>query len=369
MAKSPFGRICPVAIVVAIIWTAWAGVAAFVLVIDPYDVRPWGAPSTLKESYDPFEMDRFLSIASKDPAADLVLIGTSPTTPYSPTELVRAYSEAKRPSNVSLHGGLGVDRLAIMDAFAARSKARHYLITVDFFLAAPDQRSRPGFPLYLYNDNVADDLRIVTPRAVMDAVRVMQWGTPVVDPNAARLAEANFNAQTARNWRRPERRLIHWQASRDRRNRIFSRGRTDCAQFPAVAAFMGSVTRLRERGARVDLLIPTYASALWFEWSLDRERLRELGPSMLEEQLAMRRCVVRAASTIGVAVHAQDDDARLINDLKNFRDPGHIQGTANLMAFVTMPKDPRTRLTPERYEAYADRVRAGVRAFDPEAPW
>ena len=369
MAQSAFRRVRPLVIAVAMIWTSWACVTAFVVLVDPYDVRPWGASSTLMEGFDPFAMDRFLSIASKDPEADLVLIGTSPTTPYSPADLLRAYPEAERPWNVSLHGGLGVDRLVTMEAFAARSNAMHYLITVDFFLAARDQRSRPGFAFHLHNSSFVDDLRVVTPDAVADAVRVMRRGSPIADEEIARLAEADFNFRTARHWRQPERRLIHRRAARVGRGVIFSAGRTECSEFPGVATFMQSVTRLRERGARVDLLVPTYASALWFEWSVDRERLRELGPSMLEEQLAMRRCVVRLADTIGVAVYAQDDDARLINDLRNFRDPGHIQGEENLMAFITMPKNPESRLTPGSFDAYADRVRVGVQAFDPEATW
>lgn len=369
MAKSTFRQVFPVAVAVAMVWSLWAGVAAFVVAIDPYDVWPWGAPSALNEGYDPLAMDRLLAIAIKDPDADLVLIGTSPTTPYSPADLRRAYPEAGRPWNVSLHGGWGGDRLATMDAFAARSDAMHYLITVDFFLAARSQRSRPGFAFYLHNRSFVDDLRVVTPQAVSDAVRVLRLGSPVEDQNAALLAEAKFNSLAARRWRSPERRVILRRTSREGRGVIFSSGRTECSEFPGVAAFMRSVARLRKRGARVDLLIPTYASALWFEWSVDRERLRELGPSMLEEQLAMRRCVILAADLVGAAVYAQDDDARLINDLRNFRDPGHIQGAANLMAFISMPRDPPTRLTPSGFDAYADRVRAGVQAFDPEAPW
>lgn len=369
MAQSVFRRVRPVVIAVAMIWTSWACVAAFVVLVDPYDVQPWGAPSTLTEGFDPFAMDRFLSIATRDPDADLVLIGTSPTTPYSPADLRRAYPEAERPWNVSLHGGMGVDRLATMDAFAARSNAMHYLVTVDFFLAARTQRPRPGFAFHLHNSSFVDDLRVVTPHAVADAVRVMRQGSPVAGEDVARLAEADFNSRAARHWRQPERRLIHRRAAREGRGVIFSAGRVECSQFPGAAAFMDAVARLRERGARVDLLVPTYASALWFEWSVDRERLRELGPFMLEDQLAMRRCIVQNASVIGVGVYAQDDDAGLINDLRNFRDPGHIQGADNLMAFIAMPKNPETRLTPGNFDAYADRVRAGVRAFDPEAPW
>jgi hypothetical protein len=146
---------------------------------------------------------------------------------------------------------------------------------------------------------------------------------------------------------------------------IFSTGRAECKAFPGVATFMYSVIRLLERRALVDLLVPTYDSALWFEWPVDRERIRELGPSMLEEQLAMCRCAIRLADTIGVAVYAQDNDARLINDLRNFRNPGHIQGEENLMAFIAMPTNPEARLTPGSFDAYADRVRVGVQAFDP----
>lgn len=81
----------------------------------------------------------------------------------------------------------------------------------------------------------------------------------------------------------------------------------------------------------------------------------------------MRLCVVRAASTVGVAVQAQDDDARLINDLKSFRDPGHIQGTANLMAFITMPRDQEPGGLPRGMRPTLIGYVPALELFDPEA--
>lgn len=351
------------------IWLVWAALSAFVLVVDPYDVRPWGARSVLPGAFQPFEMDRLVRLAASDPEADLVLIGSSPTTPYTPDALRRVWPEARRPWNVSLHGGWAEDRFLTLNEFADRSNATHYLITVDFFLAARTPRARPTFPFFLYDRTPVNDLRVLTPRAVADALRVLREGTPYPDGAAVERQEAEFNATLRDHHRLPYFRDLLDTAVRDGQAAMRRRSDATCADLPGVTAFMAGVGRLRARGARVDLLIPIYSSAVYYEWAQDPDRRRELGPAPLEDQLLMRRCVVVAAQAMGVAVHAADDDARLVNDLRNFRDPGHLSGEANLAAFIALPRDPTTRLTPDNFDAYAARVRANVLAFRPGRDW
>lgn len=362
-------NLSPVAVAVSGVWATWAALAVFVSAVDPYDLHPWGARTGIPGAFQPFVGERYLAMAIKDPNADLVLIGSSPTTPYAPDDLRLAYPDARKPWNVSLHGGLGVDRMAIMDAFARDSAAKRYLITVDVFLAARNQEARPGFPFFAYDRAFWNDLRIVTPQALADSLTVLRFGSPEPDPAATLREERELNVSTAKLWRTPENRLRLVQAVSQGREAITGGDRTACSDFPAVTEFMRSVGRLRATGARVDLLIPTYSSALWFGWARDAERRREFGTHLLSDQLAMRRCVVLAASSMGVSVHAQDATSPALNDLRNFRDPGHIHGRANLMAFISMPNDPATRLTPENFDGYAQGVRAAARTFDPNAPW
>lgn len=361
--------LCPVAASVGAIWSICVAVCAFVIAVDPYDARSWGADTTLPGRFEPFHMDRLIFIAAKDRGADLVLVGTSPTTPYSPRDLQRAYSIARRPWNISVHGGLGQDRLIALSTFAEYSSVRHYIITVDFFLAAWRLRLRPDFPAYMYDADIVNDLRIFNARSVTDAYSVLVHGSLHPEAGAALRAESDFNRAVAAHWRSQEQRALMRHAARNFRAEVFSRGRSRCDTFPAATEFMEAVGRLRTRGARVDLLIPTYSSAFWFTWAADKARLRELGPSMLEDQLAMRRCVVSHATRLGAAVYAQDDNPEIINDLRLFRDPGHIQGDATLQAFIRMPEDARHRLTPDNFDDYAHRVRLAVLKFDPDAPW
>lgn len=359
----------PVVAAVAAVWAVWAALALFVTAVDPYDLHPWGAPTSLPGAFEPFDGADHLAIAVKDVDADLVLIGSSPTTPYTPSDLRRAWPKARRPWNVSLHGGLAGDRLVTMDTFARGSRAGHYLITVDAFLAAPNMEARQGFPFHAYDRAIWNDLRVLTPRAVRDSLTVLRHGSPRPDPGVALRAERENNLLVARLWRSEDTRARLREAVVPGAPAIADAPARDCADFPVARAFMRSVARLRATGARVDLLIPTYSSALWFGWAQEPERLRAHGPHMLADQLAMRRCVVVAAAALGVAVHAQNPRSPSLNDLREFRDPGHLRGSENLAAFISLPRDPSTRLTPDNFEAYAEGVRQQARSFDPEAPW
>jgi hypothetical protein len=104
----------------------------------------------------------------------------------------------------------------------------------------------------------------------------------------------------------------------------------NCGQLDVINDDLVPFARaLSERGVELDVIFPVYSPVLFYEWIDRDERLRVNGPSFMNDQLLMRRCVVEALDSIpGIRVFAFDNVPGLAANLANFRDPGHLYNEA-----------------------------------------
>ena len=147
LARRPFASL------VAAVWVTYAGLTAFVVAIDPFDLFPWGARVTVPTRFDPGNVTRLMRIAAKDAATDTVLIGSSNSAMFTPDDIKAAFPDAHQVWNVSYHGATAYDRLLTTDQFLKYSNARHFIFVFDYFYAQSIHRADNDFPDQFYLDN------------------------------------------------------------------------------------------------------------------------------------------------------------------------------------------------------------------------
>lgn len=336
-------------------------IVAVVAAVDPYDVYPWGAQVKVPGNYAPFDMPSLVRAAARDTDSELVLIGSSPTTIFTQQDIAAAYPGYAKPWNVSYHGATATDRAQLIDQFVRYSRARRYLITLDYFYAKRVAETRPMFPSYLYDGDPTNDVRMINRPSLKAVLSVLRGGSPLTNPRDPVTRERAFHDEERAKFQN----IAYMRSIRDRIGRhrptIAQTSDIACAGMPALSSLIGQVRALTSKGARVDILIPPYALASYYDWAGDPTLRKAGGATLLSDQLAMRRCAVLGVASIPNAhVYSIDLDFELAGDLANFRDSTHIESPVGLSRFINMANDPGAELTPDNIDEYVTALRNAV---------
>jgi len=352
----------PTVLVVAVLWSAYMAVGAFIVAVDPYDLYPWGAHARMPSNREPFEVMNLMRLAAKDPIADTVLIGSSPTTMYSPDDILEAFPGSKSAWNVSYHAGTAYDRHITINEFAKYSRAKHFIVTLDFFYATVLDRKRSTFPDYMYDGNPTHAFRMISAHTLKAAIKTIVSGSPFPDKAGMERQEHEFNEGERRKYHSPEQ-IDEFRKAIDKyRNTIAAVGKQNCGDFPMLPRLIADVRALAAHGATVDLFIPAYSPVAYYFWADNPDFRNLVGSAALYDQMQMRRCVVLETADIPrTKVSSLDLDFARTSDYANFRDMTHLYDTKFLKRWLSMSRDPQNTLTAQNVDAYVatmiDRVK------------
>ncbi len=140
--------------------------------------------------------------------------------------------------------------------------------------------------------------------------------------------------------------------------------RLTCTSMNAIGGNLVPFVRaLAARGAEVDVLMPVYAWVLYY-WTVDPHGRGLSRPSLLNDQLQMRHCIVEALDGLpGVRIFAFDDVPGLAADARNYFDPVHLYNpAANRYVLQSIANDEH-RLTRDNIDAKNTQMRLGVTQY------
>ncbi len=363
-ARRPMRRLTPIVRAALALLALYWPIAIAVLAVDPYDIYPWGSRHALP-AMDTTENSRFLvSAAAKDPGIDLVMIGSSVSTSYTPGQMELVFPGVRHAWNMSYPSASPADRALTIGMFLQRSPARRYVIWMDWTYTLPPGKQRDAFPDYLYDANHFNDLRMVNQETIVAAWTELHGSGPATQGQALGRQREIKQAADYKAFQAPE--SLHRLQSIIESNRAQVAGpwRASCDLYPTLTLqLVPELHAFAQRHRRVDLVFPAYSAAAYY---LDAAHG---SGATLPEQLNFRRCVVAAVSNIpGVAVWAPDTDAALIADLGNYRNTTHLYAPDALMKVLRSIGDPAYRVDPGNVDAYLDRLRATVVTYDANHP-
>jgi len=302
--------------------------ALLLALIDPFAIYPWGIRPKLKMNGDySADATRFLAAAvAKTPSFDTILLGGSTSRPYTPQMMEEILPGTRSAFNFSYSSPSPADRTAILRQLLQFSHARRLILEADWSYVLPKavQHPTPGFPMYLYDEVWWNDVRGMS-REAFQLSRAALQGDALWLPSWSRSAE---QVGYRKRYERMQSETSQTQfRSFIARNKVSINNPSEltCRAMDAISEDLVPFARaFSARGVEVDVVLPPYSWVLYY-WTADVDPRGVTRPSMLNDVLQMRRCLVQALDDIPhVRIFSFDNIPGLASDWKNYFDPGHL---------------------------------------------
>ncbi len=355
---APRARMSPFVLVSGLFLIAYWVVAAFVVIVDPYDLRPWGAKVTPPSSLSQPETRVLAMAVARSQAFDLVMVGSSTAAPYRPEQIRAAFPRVENPVNFSYFGARPGDRDFVTRAVARYTGADRVVIWIDWTYIWEPEELIPGWPTYMYDANPTNDLRMINHEAIGASIDVLAGKPPIRSSKASVESLAGAWRREYEAYQSPGAMQATMAQYRASVADLRPGAARSCDSYRTLTEQLAPALRtLAERGKAVDLILPPY-SVVFYGHTL---RSRGYDFSSL---LAFRRCLALATADMAqVNVWALDSDIAMISDLGNYRDAAHLYRPGALQSALAGIGDPRYRLTPQNVDAQNDALWRAVQGY------
>lgn len=348
----------PMLLAATLIAAVYLSLAAITIAVDPHNIYSWGAEPRIEPGDTPRDLViDWIEVAAKDPAYNTFLVGSSITAMYTPEYLAGILGPDTHVANLSYGGPRPRDRDLVLDQLVENPAIQHVILTFDWTYIQDPEVTNLGFPTFLYDSDVTNDLRMVNLSTILRTFDILGGELTYSNPDDA--SYADFIEKMYDGFQRPsEMARIERLINRNRTKIGASSGR-DCGSFHAINdQLVPDIAALSAKGVKVDILFPVVSYAFYYV------RQNDISPTLLDEQMIARRCLVNAVGDFpGARVFALDSDPAVAGDLANFREVGHVYDPAILRRLITAMKTGNDRLTRENFARYEKEIRLAVEEY------
>ena len=350
----------PILLAAGVLTAIYLVLAAVVITVDPYNVYRWGAPTRIEQSDTPRDLViDWIDVAAKDPAYNTFLVGSSVTAMFSPDYTEAVLGPDAEVVNLSYGGPRPRDRDLVLDQLVESDTVKHVILTFDWTYIQDPDVTNISFPTFLYDDDLANDLRMVNFSTIKTTFEILAGEQFYSNPDDA--SYVRYVDRMYERFQRPEEMASIEKTVARYRPQIGKSSGRDCASYHAINdQLVPNLKTLSDRGVKVDIMVPIFSYAFYYV------RRDDISPTLLDEMMIARRCLVAATSDLPqVSIYAFDDDPAVAGDLGKFREVGHIYDAAILHDFVTAIATGNGRLNRDNFPAYERRVRTAVENYRP----
>lgn len=340
------------------IWLVYLSVVATVLVTDPYDIYRWGSKVQFTANDVPRDnVIRLIDAVAKKTDINTFLVGGSTTAMYSPDDIENALGGKTVAYNLSYGGPRPMDRDIVLDQLAAIARSDRIIMTFDWMYILDPESMRQGFPEFLYDREILDDIRMVDLAAVARTLQILTGKVQYDSKDGERYAK--FVEQQYRAFQEKSKMAKLQVLIEQYRPVIDAPSGRSCSSFNAIdEQLVPTLRKFNEMGVEVDILIPILSYANYYF------RMSDISPTLLDEVLLSRRCLVEAVEGLhNVRVFAFDHDPAIAGDLANFRDPGHVYNPEILRKTLTSISTGNNILNRSNIDDYERRIRTEVKSY------
>ena len=150
-----------------LITALYLSLAALVIAVDPHNIYSWGAEPRIEPGDTPRDLViDWIDVATKDPAYNTFLVGSSITAMYTPEYMQDVLGPDARVANLSYGGPRPVDRDLILDRLVESPNVEHVILTFDWTYMEDPDVANSSFPTFLYDGDITNDLRMVNPPTI-----------------------------------------------------------------------------------------------------------------------------------------------------------------------------------------------------------
>jgi hypothetical protein len=310
------------------IGTAYWALALALAWIDPFAVYSWGVAPQLKSSdeYSLHSKPYLVDTVAKSADIDTIFVGGSTGHFYTTQMMQEILPSTRRAFNLSYSGPAYPDREVVQRLLLDHSHGRRFIVEASWNYIVPKENQvvSTAFPNYLYDNVWWNDLRAVNWETIKLTIALLQ-GKPL-------WIDAWTPSREYEGYRRRYELLHRQDAIADfkgyiSRNKasIDTPSKLTCESMNAIGdGLVPFVRALAKRGAEVDVLLPAYSWVMYY-WTSETDKRRLSRPSLLNDLLTMRQCLVQSLDGLpGVRIFAFEDVPGLASDMRNYFDPGHL---------------------------------------------
>lgn len=354
---------------VALAYLLGFGLQAFVMAVDPFDLRPTGMNAKLDQrAYPDRAIPRLVSAVAKSDH-DLVVLGASTSMGYTPEMLRRAFPDARNPFNLSF-GALRKEEMAlILDQLLAKDPAlKRVVLSLDVTTLNDVNMMGRLLPTRYYAPRWYDlvpeydqeSLSVAWSVARTGAIDSPAWPRRGPLPNWADGVSIPFQQPGA---------MAKLQRAADlTRSTVLDGDPPTCREIDGLNQVVIPYARkLAARGIEVEVLTAPFAMSAYSDWAVNWPRhnfIRREG--IYANLMALRRCAVEGLEGIPhVRVHSFDTDLALVGDMRNYFDSAHLVRPEAYQYVLDSIAARSHLLNEENFAAYEAKLRQEVSHFNP----
>jgi len=334
------------------------------MLVDPYDLRPWGlSPKLTHRSYPTIEKVNLIRVYLNTPH-QLVLLGSSTAMPFTEEQLNTAFGY-NSSVNLSYEALMPPDAGKILTAAVETPGLKRMVIGIDYVQMRADDKME-----YLGRGAVASltnrwfdmpDFTLPVVRASLNRLKGGIFDVPDWRPEVDKLYDAP--AVTTR----PEIMTMLDDSVAHPDPAIFEPPPArPCSSYPFIGRVLLPVGRAAmARNIHVDLLFPPVPFQSYYNWQ--KHPYSQYYPSWgtgshYRQLVDFYRCIVEAVANNGltnVTAHALDADPRL-TQIADFRDTIHMTRPEALRRTLLVIRNGDDAVTPTSFAAYRKAMDQGV---------
>jgi hypothetical protein len=314
--------------VLATLWALAISLYVVVGVVDPYRLRFSHLTAGLADHPYPFEVTpRLASVASAD-GTDMLVFGASTSAGYTPAMLRAAFPDVQKPFNLSYLCASAADFERLAPVFECSTTLRRIIFNLDVTFARSCEHWDSTVSRYFGPKLFAPEPEFNLEAIELTAYALITGKLDLPDwrPQGPDRTQWNDRISVLSSPRKME--LIR-KAVSFARPWVTAGERVECGAFPTLGALVRPFLKtMSRRGVEVDVLLPPYSLAFYYDQSVRRANAAKLFPgrgSVFANFMAIRRCTLEMVEGLPhVRVHEFTTDLALTGDLSHYTDVAHL---------------------------------------------
>jgi len=367
--RGPIGKLAALPLFLPIALLPFVGgllMCVVALVVDPYDVRPWGmAPRNAEGVYPQDETPNLIKAFSSE-QHEAIMFGGSTSMPFS-SRLIADTLSYKRVANLSYSLPTPRDTGPVLRQLVRTPGLRRLLIDVD------------------HSQMRNDGATFVTGRTALSVLGARwfdmpDFKTPTVQASIHRIIDGTYDSPEWRSLRsnpgdtqslidKPDLLMTLDDAVSRPAPDIFTAPRTlpPCDSFTFIRDVLLPVGREAQvQGVTVDIFFPPMPYQTYWNWQKNDVFFGSWENGARYLQLVhFHQCIFRAvvvAKLSAVRVNATDLDTAIASHLENYRDTVHLIRSDAMVRLLRDIDSGRFRLTIDNVDRYPGEMAARVRS-------
>lgn len=314
---------------------------------DPLDQFPWGKSPNLKEIYSTEGNKYLVNIISKKNIKNLILSGSTARNLNIET-FRNIYPEKENIFKISYSAPRPKDFNLIFKKIKKNKSIENFYIFFDWIFSLKEFQSNPGFPYWLYNDNVWD--KIKSPSLMeMHLAFLNLLDRPLDHPDWNFEKDLKNSEIKRKKFEKTNDKLLIGSVSL---NVVLKQNQKSCSDFKPLNQILNKFLQDIDYKKNIYLIIPPFHISAYFNWYKSSNRI-DLIENFFNDLMLSRKCLLKnIEGKKNIKIFAFDNIPWIINDKSFFHNSLHVYNSDIFSYMFTSIKKGENQISLDKFNDY-----------------